>query len=222
MYHQCLNCGAVYARGSVDVINGCRECGMSKFSFTRNPLPREELLELKRISNDDLGVLMRDILNHNLSVSKLSKDEKKLVGKDSGGWVKVRVEDSTALPGKDKEPAEEKPMGDPLEDVPGGLGISDGDSLDTFLRPKEDVSAPSTAPSPDTDQRKRKGPSWGKRVRIESTSVEVVRETEEGVYEIDLGRMIDSVLHKLPVVMLKNGIYLINLHSSSGEGPIER
>ena len=62
-------------------------------------------------------------------------------------------------------------------------------------------------------------PVWAGDVKMETSSIEVVRETEEGVYEIDLGRMMDSMLNKLPVVMMEKGVYLINLGSDRRDTP---
>jgi len=252
MYHQCLNCGSIYKRGSLDVLQGCRECGKSRFSFTRNPVPKEELMEMKRVSNDDLGILMKEIQDHNMQVSELSKAERELVGKKSAGWVKVRMEDETKgetegederdtgrdtgrgteegeenIPLRDNRAERERFSDVDLGEIPSGLGISGEDVLDTYLRGEGGKSRPARGERRAGEKTERKvgrkrmpgDPVWAGDVKMETSSIEVVRETEEGVYEIDLGRMMDSMLNKLPVVMMEKGVYLINLGSDRRDTP---
>ncbi len=212
MYHQCLICGAVYTRGSPEIFQGCSRCGKAKFSFTRNPLPEDELLELKKEANDDLGILMKEIFNRNLNVSKLSRDEAKMIGDESKGWVKVKMED---VPGIEEKPVRDEKMAPSvrheinMKDAPEGEGISEKDVMKDIIEPNRAKSSKKTEkPS----RVKRKKPIWDKKIRMAPESVEVIRETEEGVYEIDLSRMLDKMLAKTPVVMMESGVYLIKLN----------
>ena len=210
MYHQCLTCGAVYPKGSVDVLDGCAKCGKARFSFTNQPMPEAELLELKRAAKDDLGILMKEIFNRNMRVSKLSSDEKRIVGKDADGWFKVNMEDKVK---KEAEAKEREPRPSiSLEDAPMGEGISDHNIIDRLTRSRDDGKP--TKGKKEGIRKKMGKPVWDKRVRMAPGDVEVIRETEDGVYEIDLDRMLANVLNKTPVVMMESGVYLINLSSS--------
>ena len=214
MYHQCLTCGAVYPKGSVDVLDGCAKCGKARFSFTNQPMPEEELLELKRAAKDDLGILMKEIFNRNMRVSKLSRDEKRIVGKDADGWFKVNMEDKVKREAESELKIEAgiSRASISLEDAPMGEGLSDHNLLDRLLQEKDEGKP--------VEERRKGGrirtgkPVWDKRVRMAPGDVEVIRETEDGVYEIDLDRMLANVLNKTPVVMMESGVYLINLSSS--------
>ena len=216
MYNQCLNCGAVYPKGSPEVFQGCSRCGKAKFSFTNNPVPVDELLELKKEANDDLGMLMREIFDRNMVYTRPDKRDEELIGQDTKGWIKVSVDD---VPDRMKERGAERPPRDsghstekPLlsvEDMPEGEGISEGGLIEEILRENRKSETPK---APVKRKRKRVGkPVWDRRVRLGRGAVEVVRETEEGVFEIDLGRMLDKMLKKTPVVMMEKGVYLINL-----------
>lgn len=218
MYNQCLNCGAIYPKGSAELFQGCSRCGKAKFSFTNNPVPEDELLELKKEANDDLGLLMREIFDRNMVYSPLDERDEELIGSDTKGWIKVRVDDA---PGRKKESdgesgfhvdnertAKDIPVVR-LKDMPEGEGISDGDPIEEILRESKESKVPK-----DIEKRKRTKigkPVWDRRVHIGRGAIEVVRETEEGVFEIDLGRMLDKMLRKTPVVMMEKGVYLINL-----------
>ncbi|MDP7265288.1 MAG: Zn-ribbon containing protein [Candidatus Thermoplasmatota archaeon] len=210
MYHQCLICGAVYTRGSPEIFEGCSRCGKAKFSFTRNPLPEGELLELKKEAHDDLGILMKEIFNRNLNVSELSSDESKMIGEEAKGWVKVKMEDVPGIEEKavhiEQTATSVRPRIN-MDDAPEGEGISEMDTMKD-LYPREKVSSG----KPEiTLQESRRKPIWGKKVHMAPESVEVIRETEDGVYEIDLSRMLDNMLAKTPVVMMESGVYLIKL-----------
>jgi len=213
MYHQCLICGAVYTRGSPEVFEGCSRCGKAKFLFTRNPLPESELLELKKEAHDDLGILMKEIFNRNLNVSKLSRDEEKMVGEEPTGWVKVKMED---VPGIEESAVHDEHTIPPvrhginMEDAPEGEGISERDVIGDLIESSRG-KVPSNKPEKSMKERHRK-PIWGKKVHMAPESLEVIRETEEGVYEIDLSRMLDKMLAKTPVVMVESGVYLIKLN----------
>ncbi len=210
MYHQCLTCGAVYPKGSVDVLDGCAKCGKARFSFTNQPMPEAELLELKRAAKDDLGILMKEIFNRNMRVSKLSSDEKRIVGKESDGWFKVNMEDKVK---KEAEVEKREPRSSiSLEDAPAGEGLSDHNLLDRLLQDRG--KGKPTEEKVKGGKKKSGKPVWDKRVRMAPGDVEVIRETEDGVYEIDLDRMLANVLNKTPVVMMESGVYLINLSSS--------
>jgi len=218
MYNQCLNCGAVYPKGSAELFQGCSRCGKAKFSFTNNPVPEDELLELKKEANDDLGILMREIFDRNMVYSRPDKRDEELIGQDTGGWIKVRVDDvpdtieesnaESGSPRRNSDPSMDRPLLR-VEDIPEGEGISDGDLIEEILRENRKSKAQE---APAKRKKKRLGkPVWDRRVRLGRGAVEVVRETEEGVFEIDLGRMLDKMLKKTPVVMMEKGVYLINL-----------
>ena len=229
MYHQCLTCGAVYPKGSVDVLDGCSKCGKARFSFTNQPMPEAELLELKRAANDDLGILMKEIFKRNMRVSKLSRDEKKIVGKETDGWFKVKMEDKVEREEVEREKVkrekvevETKRPGPSisLEDAPMGEGISGHNIIDRLLRSSHERRTPE---GKEKDVRKKTGkPVWDKLVRMAPGDIEVIRETEDGVYEIDLDRMFENVLNKTPVVMMESGVYLINLGSDLSRTQAEK
>jgi len=213
MYHQCLICGAVYTKGAPEIFEGCSRCGKAKFSFTRNPLPESELLELKKEAHDDLGILMKEIFNRNLNVSKLSRDEEKMIGEEPTGWVKVKMEDVPGIEEKvvrDEQVTPSVRHGINIKDAPEGEGISERDVVEDLFEPvRENVSSEETK----KPSRKRlRKPIWDKKVHMAPKSVEVIREMEEGVYEIDLSRMLDKMLAKTPVVMMESGVYLIKLN----------
>lgn len=215
MYHQCLICGAVYTRGSPEIFEGCSRCGKAKFSYTKNPLPESELLELKKEAHDDLGILMKEIFNRNLTVSELSGDEAEVVGEEPAGWVKVKIDDVPGIEEREFRDELTTPHirhGINMEDAPGGEGFSERDILEDLIKPAGEKPHTGKPEKPLLDRLRK--PIWDRKVHMTPEAVEVIRETEEGVYEIDLGRMLDNMLAKTPVVMMESGVYLIKLNKN--------
>ena len=156
---------------------------------------------------------MKEIFNRNLNVSKLSREEAEVIGEEPTGWVKVKMED---VPGIEERPVRDDPTPPPvrqginLKNAPEGEGFSEMDIMENLIEPVREKES-SVKPKKTFRKRLRK-PIWDKKVHMAPESVEVIRETEEGVYEIDLSRMLDNMLVKTPVVMMESGVYLIKLN----------
>ncbi len=170
MYNQCLTCGSTYGLESTVIIDGCYECGGKRFSYTANPLPKMELQELRRESNNDLGLLMEKMYLRKASIKKVSeKDQKKMGLRDKDKWFKIEI-----LPEKEEN---------------------------TPLKDQKSETMPDS---------KKTTISGSKRSYPRDGTMESIRETSEGVYEIDLELMLKTVQSNLPIVLMEKGVYLIN------------
>ncbi|MBN1540328.1 MAG: hypothetical protein JW939_09310 [Candidatus Thermoplasmatota archaeon] len=232
MPHQCLNCGRMIERGSKEILKGCGDCGGKKFMFVDTPLPQEEREDLKRKADRVRDEMLKKadpeffrILKEK-GIGNIDGAQVKRDGELGEDWVRVKLEGGEGpvsfRGGAGSGPILEQPSKD---------RISAKDLISQFDREIEarKRSAPSTIHetkqtiekvSKGKKQVKRKkvvkgppGPGRGKGKR-KGKQVDVINIVEQGVYEIDVKRLLEDN----PIVIQKDGSYLIHLPSLFKEG----
>jgi len=86
MPHQCLKCGKVFEEGSSQLLKGCSNCGGNRFFFTKEPLSKEQRMEITKEVKQDINETILNLIGEN-------KDE--FMDK-SGNWVKIKPKDVKA------------------------------------------------------------------------------------------------------------------------------
>jgi hypothetical protein len=219
--HQCLNCGHVIERGSDEILKGCSRCGGKKFMFTSQPMSEEARKNLKRKADKvrdkmikkadpELLKILKDRGMTELDGDSLEMDES--LGDE---WVKY-------TPGEEEEEKIELDEGRSrtgVEIVEGGRKPSAKDLIkeyDRKLEKKVDKrklrrgkrKVKKEAPIP------KKKATAAPRKRATKPGVDVINIVEQGVYEID----VEKLLEDNPIIIQKDGSYLLHLPSLFKEG----
>jgi predicted nucleic acid-binding Zn-ribbon protein len=223
MPHQCLNCGRIIGRGSNEILKGCSECGGKKFMFVDAPLPKEQREDLKRKADEvrdemlkkadpDFLEMLKEKGIGNLDGAQVEMDEE--LGDD---WVRVQME------GPGELEITEGGSDSGLEMVsPSDSRRSAKDLISQFDREldKKKTAAPEEATKKEKAKKPkakaRKAPKGKRRAgkRKKEKQVNVINIIEQGVYEIDVKRLLEDN----PIVIQKDGSYLIHLPSLFKEG----
>ena len=226
MPHQCLNCGRIIERGSREILKGCSDCGGKKFMFVDQPLQREQREDLKKKADEVRDEMLRKadpeflkVLKErgigNLEGSEMEMDD--TLGED---WVRVK-------PGKSgKVEVVEGDSGSGLEMITTKKGKrSARDLISQFDKDlehrkstiSEEPAVKETKKRSKKKKKKGKKKAPGKEEKVEAPlegGVDVINIVEQGVYEID----VKSLLEDNPIVIQKDGSYLIHLPSIFKEG----
>lgn len=235
MPHQCLNCGRIIEKGSKEILKGCSDCGGKKFMFVDQPMPESRRQELKvkadRVRDEmlkkadaELFHELRDRGIGRIGGKKIEMDE--TLGED---WVRISEEEEP----EDKIEIGEGEGRSEVEVVPTGERTSAKDLIKQFdmgrgekeTGEEEKGEASAGKKKPGSTRRKgRKGPKKKKapskkkkpaggpvRKRDDKAVISIL---EQGVYEID----VEKLLEDDPIVIEKDGSYLLHLPSIFKEG----
>jgi predicted nucleic acid-binding Zn-ribbon protein len=219
MPHQCLNCGRIIGRGSNEILKGCSECGGKKFMFVDSPLPREQREDLKRKADEvrdemlkkadpDFLEMLKEKGIGNLDGAQVEMDEE--LGDD---WVRVQMESPEEI--EITEGGSEST----LEVVTSSDDRRSAKDLISQFDLEMDKKRSPTHKEPEQEKRKKPKPKSEKpRKRRKrgkgEKQVNVINIVEQGVYEIDVKRLLEDN----PIVIQKDGSYLIHLPSLFKEG----
>jgi len=232
MPHQCLNCGRIIEKGSKEILKGCTGCGGKKFMFVDAPLPQKEREDLKRKADRVRDEMIRkadpqflEMLREkgigNIDGTKVEMDKE--LGDD---WVRVKMDEAPEVEVAEADIDTELEVVRPPGDRPSAKDLIS--QFDRELEEKKKHEAvPETAPEMKTrpGPKRRPGrpkkeiaeaPGVGKRAprRKKERHVDVINIVEQGVYEIDVQRLLEDN----PIVIQKDGSYLIHLPSLFKEG----
>ena len=198
MPHQCLKCGKVFPDGSPLILKGCSVCSGTRFFFTEKPLSEYERKKLTELASKDIKTLVKDVLTKEKVYTK--KDIERLI-KSEKEWIEIT-------------PKTEKY-------VKNGVVEAKGKRL-AGVRKVKSVEVKEVKPK-EIDERKEKVAEKEKTVKetkaeveteeVKETVPEVVNIVESGVYEID----VESLLEKSPVIVRRDGTYLVHLPSLFGK-----
>jgi predicted nucleic acid-binding Zn-ribbon protein len=194
MPHQCLSCGHLFAEGSSQILQGCPDCKGTRFFYTQAPVGAEERKQLADKAQRDLRQVVADMLQDAAPAAAAE------LGKaDDGQWAQLKTSDLRKLVKQVQEEQER-----------------------TLAARK----APSPAPAAKTWENPDVKPATV-RVRIETAAERLAKKQEApdpkpdtvhirkpGEYEID----IKGLLEKNPIVVHKDGAYLIHLPSLFDQG----
>jgi len=223
--HQCLNCGHIIPRGSDEILKGCSACGGKKFMFVDGPLPEKKRREIKRKADrvrdeilnradDEIIEMLRE-----RGIANISELSEQIGPEPDEGWIRLEPE-----PSKDKVTVEDREY----EVVPGKRRSArdlisefdrDIEEKGTFRTAVEEAEKAKRAYSSEEKEptgkvkKGRKGVVKRKRGKAREVKVEhdvdVINIVETGVYEIDLDRLLEDN----PIIVQKDGSYLIHLPS---------
>ncbi|MFO8050580.1 MAG: Zn-ribbon containing protein [Thermoplasmatota archaeon] len=227
MPHQCLNCGRIIEKGSKEILKGCSDCGGKKFMFVDQPMPESRRHELKEKADRVRGEMLKKAdaeLFHELrdrgighiGGKKIEMDES--LGED---WVRIR----------DESPEDEIEIGEGegrsgVEVVPEDERTSARDLIKQFdmvrgekeiVEERKEGSEKKKVPGKKKRAKpKKRAPSKKKIPSAPKTRDDkaVISILEQGVYEID----VEKLLEDDPIVIEKDGSYLLHLPSIFKEG----
>ncbi|MBN1390472.1 MAG: hypothetical protein JXA22_07515 [Candidatus Thermoplasmatota archaeon] len=233
MPHQCLNCGRMIEKGSREILRGCNECGGKKFMFVDTPLPREERESLKRKADRVRNEMMKKAdpefiqLLKDKGIGSIGGAQVEMDRELGDDWVRVQYENKTGMEisQEDTGPTTELAR-------PSGSRPSAKDLISQFDRKLDDRkgSDPSATGEKGADEgkpTKRRGkrgtgkeartgpvPKKDRKGKRSGKQIDVINIVEQGVYEIDVKRLLEDN----PIVIQKDGSYLIHLPSLFKEG----
>ena len=198
MAHQCLQCGATFPDGSPELLKGCPTCHGTRFFYTQAPLARGEREALQREANKDIRAILEELVKGQTHAAKIQQDP---LWSEAARerWLQVDArklcahEDGAVreVPAPAPAAAEARPKGPALEQAT--LPLAEARPLPTSSTPALDDSQPREA------------------------KPEVVTVREPGAYEIDVRQL----LEKSPVVVRRDGVYVVHLPSvfaAAGKG----
>ncbi len=219
MPHQCLNCGHVIPRGSDEILKGCSKCSGKKFMFTSQPMSEEarETLNrkadrvrnkmIKKADPELLKILkergMTEIDGSSLEIDRSLGDD--WVRYRPGSEDEIELDEGTSKTGIEIVEGVRKPSAKDL--------ISE---LDSKKETDEETKERKTIKKKKRPVKKRSLPF--KKVPQsplrKKTDVDVINIIETGVYEIDVEKLLDDN----PIIIQKDGSYLLHLPSLFKEG----
>lgn len=238
MTHQCLNCGKTIPKGSDEILKGCEQCGGKKFIFVSSPLTQERRMGLLRQAETVRADLVRkadpELLRvlRERGVTEVEGSTLELEPSPTGEWLRVRPRPAPTQPTKAPSgpvPKVVKEVEGPV--VPAPRKPSAKEIIFEFDRDHKGKALPS--PEPTASVRPARKPHVKKaskpkkrvlkgarkkldrkKVRIGPPPIGTVNVLEQGVYEIDIERL----LRDDPIIIEDDGTYLIHLPSLLKEG----
>ncbi len=197
MPHQCLKCGSVFADGSPAILRGCPQCKGMKFFYTEKPISDDERDQLRIKAKKDIKHLIHEMLAGEVEPSEvqghaLKKDEWVRIDIGSGRGP-VRVEDNDQV----------EINKDAIKSIE-GLLFAKKDHTKKFRV----ASKTEEAESSPTSQVKAAPQTKPKKKAKDRTAVITIH--DEGVYDIDIEKLLD----KSPLIIQKDGSYLVHLPSA--------
>ncbi len=195
MPHQCLSCGFLFEEGSSQLLAGCPECKGTRFFYTKQAVGDERRQELADQAKKDLRQVVADLLSEQAPETAKAAPE-------GEGWAELRPRDLRKLikqvQAEQRDLAQQAP-GTPTHEAHGTGETDEADKADESALAKsarrrlaeikaqvDDAARDPEAAKPDT-----------------------VTVRESGDYEID----VKGLLEKNPIVVHKDGTYLIHLPS---------
>jgi predicted nucleic acid-binding Zn-ribbon protein len=198
--HQCLKCGKVFPDGSPIILKGCPECDGTRFFFTEKPLSENERKRLTELASKDIKTLVKDVLTKEKVYTK--KDIEGLI-KGKKEWIKITPKTERYVKKKGVVEVKGKRIAGVRKVKPvkvKEIKIKKGEERKEKIVKKEKTLKETKTKKAETEEVKEKAP-------------EVVNIVESGVYEID----VESLLEKSPVIVRRDGTYLVHLPSLFGK-----
>ena len=66
MPHQCLKCGKIFPEGTSQILQGCPQCGGTRFFYTQKPLDEKKREQKRRETEKDTRTLVEQVLQEGL------------------------------------------------------------------------------------------------------------------------------------------------------------
>lgn len=198
MPHQCLKCGSVFADGSPAILRGCPQCKGMKFFYTDRPISDDERDQLRQKAQKDIKNLIHEMLAGD---SDSSAVRGRAIKKDE--WVRIDI-GSGKGPVRLEDDDQVEFNKDAVKSIEGLLfGEKDQTKKFRVVSKTEEVKekpAPKVKAAPKKTGKKEK----------EKDRTAVITIHDEGVYDIDIEKLLD----KSPLIVQKDGSYLVHLPSA--------
>ena len=198
MPHQCLKCGSVFADGSPAILRGCPQCKGMKFFYTDRPISDDERDQLRQKAQKDIKNLIHEMLAGDTGSSGVKG---RAIKKDE--WVRIDI-GSGKGPMRLEDDDQVEFNKDAVKSIEGLLfGEKDHTKKFRVVSKTEEVKekpAPKVKAAPKKTKKKEK----------EKDRTAVITIHDEGVYDIDIEKLLD----KSPLIVQKDGSYLVHLPSA--------
>lgn len=82
MPHQCLKCGKIFPEGTSQILQGCPQCGGTRFFYTQKPLNKKKREQKRQETEKDTKTLVEQVLQKGLSLDD---------SKDKSPWIELKT-----------------------------------------------------------------------------------------------------------------------------------
>ena len=201
MPHQCLKCGSVFADGSPAILRGCPQCKGMKFFYTEQPISEEERDRLREKAQKDIKHLIHEMLAGEVEPSEI---QGRVLKKDE--WVRIDI-GSGRGPVRIEDDDQVEINKDAVKSIEGLLfGQKDHTKKFRVVSKIEEAEAKPASQVKAASQKK----VTMKANEKEKDKTAVITIHDDGVYDIDIEKLLD----KSPLIVQKDGSYLVHLPSA--------
>jgi predicted nucleic acid-binding Zn-ribbon protein len=88
MPHQCLKCGKIFPEGTSKILQGCPQCGGTKFFYTQKPLNEKKRVQKRRETEEDTQALVKKVLQAGIPLEKTG---------DTDNWIHLKTRKVTDI-----------------------------------------------------------------------------------------------------------------------------
>ena len=88
MPHQCLKCGKIFPEGTSQILQGCPQCGGTRFFYTQKPLDEKKREQKRRETEKDTRALVEKVLQEGLPPQK---------SEDTSPWIELKTRKVTDI-----------------------------------------------------------------------------------------------------------------------------
>ncbi|HET6398797.1 MAG TPA: Zn-ribbon containing protein [Candidatus Thermoplasmatota archaeon] len=189
MPHQCLSCGHLFAEGSSAILQGCPDCKGTRFFYTATPVSDDERRAIATKAQKDLRQVVTDLLQ------KAAPETAKELGQaDDGQWATLKASDVRRIIRQAQHEQARLEREGPQR-----------------VWENPDVRPVSAAPDAQTVRARLEA---AKEQAARAAKPDTVNVRAPGAYDIDVKGLMD----KAPIVVHKDGAYLIHLGSLFDQG----
>lgn len=230
MAHQCLQCGQSFPDGSAQLLKGC-SCGGTRFFYTQAPLAKQEREALQKQANQDIKAILEELVKGHGGPARPAYEDPLWSKEARDKWVQV---DAGKLRAHASDAFQEVATPSEAPTVSARIAATLPRSAPPpalqqapvpMLKPQP-KAAPRAAAKHHAEQatlpfESEPAPLTSRTAAIDAAAPteakpEVVVVNEPGKYEID----VKQLLEKSPVVVRRDGVYVVHLPSVFGSpGP---
>ncbi|MGB0652548.1 MAG: OapC/ArvC family zinc-ribbon domain-containing protein [Thermoplasmatota archaeon] len=202
MPHQCLTCGHLFAEGSSQLLAGCPDCKGTRFFYTKDAVDAGERQKLADQAQSDLRQVVTDLLQEKAPKTAAAMQSKASEARDGDGWTQLRPRDLRKLIKQVQAEQKELQTNGKATDKAAGEIDWEADAADVdpvAVKASQERVAAAQAKVEEL----REAPD------DQDAKPDTVTVKDAGDYEID----VRALLEKNPLVVQKDGTYLIHLPS---------
>jgi len=82
MPHQCLKCGKIFPEGTSQILQGCPQCGGTRFFYTQKPLDEKKREQKRQETEKDTQALVEQVLQEGLPPRE---------SENTNPWIKLKT-----------------------------------------------------------------------------------------------------------------------------------